>query len=173
MGPQRRLARSCPPPARLIPASRRSSRPQRRQLRRPARPDRPGAPRHPPPGCLRAATAARRAPWDRYAAGGLPCVLVQGQFPRGCVLPIGVSPIRCSAIGDLETDVEDARFAENEDGNMHISPRRSLSGTHFARNGRDARLEMGGSRCAPGLRPEAGGLSGLLCAAGAEEPSRE
>ena len=53
-------------------------------------------------------------------------------FLRGCVLTIGITAIRYSAIGDLVTYQKDTRFAENGDINAPGAARRSLSGTHFA-----------------------------------------
>ena len=59
--------------------------------------------------------------------------------------------------------------AENGDINAPPAPRRSLSGTHFAREGSAARLEMAGVAAPPGrtARRLAGSLR-LPCAVGAE-----
>ena len=64
--------------------------------------------------------------------------------------------------------------AKNGDINAHPSARRSLSGTHFAREGSDARAENGSGRCAPrAYSPEAGGFIRLPCAVGAESHQRK
>lgn len=75
-----------------------------------AQPKRTGAPRHPPPGCLRAAGAARRARQDEYAANPPDdaAKLQARSLPCGCSA-IGGTDTLCSAIGDLETYQEDTR----------------------------------------------------------------
>ena len=75
-----------------------------------AQPKRTGAPRHPPPGCLRAALAARRARQDECAASssGNAAELQARSQPCGCSAIGGSDPLR-SAIGDLETGQEDTR----------------------------------------------------------------
>ena len=93
---------------------------------------RPGAPRHPPPGCLRAAGAARRAPPDQVdtAAAGPPSP--DSLPPRGCLLPIPDIAIPCSAIGDLETHQEDTR-CRGKWGHQSASGRKALVVGHSLR----------------------------------------
>lgn len=75
-----------------------------------AQPKRTGAPRHPPPGCLRAAGAARRALLDVSSnADGIAGIKEWGRYLlRGCST-ISVADTLCSTIGDLETYQKDTR----------------------------------------------------------------
>ena len=76
-----------------------------------AQPKRTGAPRHPPPGCLRAAGAARRALMDVSSnADGIAGIKEWGRYSlRGCST-IYATGIPYTAIGDLETYQKDTRY---------------------------------------------------------------
>ena len=75
-----------------------------------AQPKRTGAPPHPPPGCLRAASAARRALLDVSSnADGIAGIKEWGRYLLCGCSTISVADTRCSTIGDLETYQKDTR----------------------------------------------------------------
>ena len=121
---------------------------------------RPGASRHPPPGCLRSAAAARRAPRDEGSvrAGQWVCERLLS-WGRGCSAIGSIDTIGVLPIGDIETFDMDTR-CRGKWGHQCARGIQALVVGHSRRaQGECCAAGNGRGRCAPrAYRPEAGGF---------------